>query len=106
MIVNQYPVDADGNMMSWCAESGHYAPAHWAPNTPTWLTLTLQHYERNTKTAKYVWRDEDGSLWYMFASDLFLTMQHRTITHGVVSGMWHVVKRASTYGLMPYLEEK
>lgn len=103
--LNEYPVDGDGNMMSWVAESGYYRPHAWVTNDPQQLRLTIDHYSRGGRTAKFVWKDQLGRAWEMFASDMVATITTRVITHGEVAGLWHVVKRGANYGLMPFREE-
>lgn len=102
--LNEYPVNAQGNMMTWVADSGHYRPAAWMPNDPQELWLTLDHYNRAGRTATFVWTDTNGRSWEMFASDMVATLTRRVITRGSVHGLWHVVKRSTNYGLMPYAE--
>ncbi|MGI5281694.1 hypothetical protein ACQEVF_59135 [Nonomuraea polychroma] len=108
MPVTEAPYDPNGNLQHYPANTYQYdpetktsanVPCTWRPNEPFTATLKLTGMERGRSAAYFYLADADGHEFPLFMKDLHDMLVATDVTHGIVTGRWHVVKRGQNYGL-------
>jgi hypothetical protein len=79
-------------------------PDHeWRNNEPFQANLTLTGISRGRSAIKFMWRDEEGHSFPMFAIDMAaLVMTKEGAAGGKAGGQWIIMKRGSNYGVARY----
>lgn len=99
--LQEYPADSGGNLVRYARERDKTFT--WAPNQPMDLTLRLLDIEKTGVGHRFIWVDQHGRRWGMFATDFTRTAKKTRMTYGVVEGTWIVSRRGQAYSLSPYL---
>ncbi|GAA4599933.1 hypothetical protein GCM10023194_80940 [Planotetraspora phitsanulokensis] len=71
----------------------------WRRNVPFATFMTLDGMVRGRSAANFRWLDGDGHRFPMFMKDMTDLLSAATITRGVVTGRWDIVKRGANYGV-------
>lgn len=75
----------------------------WRDNVPFYAALALTGMERGRSAMRYIWTDEDGNTYPMFAVDAYALMQSIAgVDSGAAFGHWIVMKRGQNYGIARY----
>lgn len=79
------------------------AKSEWRDNVPFYAALALTGMERGRSAMRYIWTDEDGNTYPMFAVDAYALMQSiEGVDNGAAFGHWIVMKRGQNYGIARY----
>ena len=88
------PVRPDGSIMSYPLHS-----SEWREFEPFYARLELEGTRRGRSSLIFIWVDEQGRKWPMFATDVADLITRGTIRAGFATGLWTAAKRGANYGL-------
>lgn len=88
----QLPFDEYGNMLTY-----PLGVSKWRDNKPFTTKLTYDTYSRGQSSAVAWWKDESGTHYPMFMSDLDLAIKHSV--KGELYGEFIGVKKGENYGI-------
>lgn len=88
----------------WGTDEDYGTPdKEWRANDPFAATLRLYGTERGRSAMRFLWKDEDGHTFPMFATDMaHLVMSKDGAAGGLAKGQWLVMKRGANYGIARY----
>jgi len=95
----------NGNLVDY-PENRYDEEYEWIENHEFEAILTIDTYHRGRSSVKFILKDDSGTCYEMFVTDMLNLVKTAKIENGKVHGKWTFCKRGANYGIKMVIENE